>query len=601
MGNSESNNAIAEAFAKDGHEFERSYRFRGGFAATAQTQASRDPQRGLAGPLGPRKRIAYLSGTPYEIGFLTGRIFSDDVDLVCTTYLEHMVPQFVSEDFDEAMADAPLMFQLIYEALISALTEHLIDAAEASFWASHKRGDIPEAFVDEMRGVVDGCVSVQTMTAVSLRRLIAVNYGMDFMVTQILSGRMLATARAALARIPEDVRNRIPELKSAFFSVPDMCNAALVAGPATASGRDAYMMRDFQFQNSFVFNRVCTILVRQPQGANLSAMVTLPGLIGGVTGLNAHGLAAGVNMVRSGAVDADHVGTGAMFALRDAMDRAVDVAGMERILRETYLGCPWLMYAIDRSGSYRVFEILPKKFGVPTAKEWVQNKQLCALIPRNLSGLAPKDPQGVWVRTERGPMDDENLQRMSAPLLKRLGHAEMAERKRWVPGGFLYVSWKDEVQAVGAVANYYFPPWRPVGVGVCVVNNSYLHPLLRLTQMNNLTSVLERVAVGNQWRYDTLSAQLHSAYGWITFETCREAIGFLSPWKQPDHPQNRKQSKYRSMFGAAEKTSAPEDVVISGAISIVDTKNMRLENKCGYWGTDYFGVTLSHYATREAR
>ena len=607
MGQSHGERALDAAFAKDGCRLLKTYSYGStGVGALAQTKSLQADDAGsILQRSGPYKTAVYVRGTGYEMGFLIGRMLPDEVEAVCTTYIEHIAPQFVSEAFDLAMRRAPLLFKVAYDTLLGIVTEILIRQSVNVFKEAVKNGDIPSRIIQEMRGMLAGCASVKTVSLVTLERIIAANYGLDYMIVEIFSGRLLEQVKQAIKLLPREVSEMLPKMRAEFFSVPDMCNGAMVSGPATESKRDVYLLRDFQFQNSYVFHKTCTLIIRQPVDPDLqlSCVVTIPGLVGCVTALNISGLACGLTMVRSGAVDMNRLGMGALILMREIVDRCSTVDQMEQLTRQIYMGCPWILYGIDEGGCQVVLETIGRSHDtvenlVPA--KWVDKKQILSLMPQDMDAWRQKDALGVWKRTGQHPTEtDETLRIWSEPLVKAGKHPELVDPERWSPGGLLYMSWQDEHDGVRDLGNFYFPPWRPIGPGVCVINNSFLNPVLRLTQMNNLITMLERTSVGNQYRYDTLILNLKNEYGHLDFEKCRDIITFLSPWKRPDYPQNLNAfAKFQAMLGTIMEPEVPierGDTVISGALTVVDVLARRIENKNGYWGTEWYGLSLRNY------
>lgn len=609
---------LQAAFAKDQCVVERIHEYGEGLLCVARTSAANyvdyaldaeETARRILHKEGPLKRVIYVRGSAYEMGFLMGRHFPNQVEAVCTTYINHMTPQFLSESLDMAMMSAPLFYQSVYEVLLTTLTEVLIQGSNRAFRVAIDKGDIPPRSVDELRGLVDGANSTALLSAVTMERVVAANYGLDYMVALVMSGQLLQRLKQEWSQLPPAFQNQVP-FNDSFVGMPDMCNAFMASKKATAND-DIFLMRDFQFTNAHVYHRFCTLVIRAPteHGRMTHMDVTMPGLIGAVTSLNAAGVALGVNMVRSGAVDRERLGLGSMLMFREVMETCRDVDDTERCLKQHHKGVPWLFYAIDAHGTMRVFEQIAEVWEAKlTERQWVDRASIRAVMPPDADLVAWKLPQherGIWARTGTHPTgQDDQLRRWNEPMVRALKHPELVEPARWQPGGFLYPSWMDEQETVRTVSNYYFPPWRPIGPDVTVVNNSFLNPVLRLTQMNWISTLAERISVGNQWRYDTLVSQLKQQYGTLTYETCKEIITFLSPWKQPGYPQNAPSYRHGIPsfieYMRPHPTQSPPKlhetaVLISGSISLVDVKRRRVENRSGYWGNEFYALTLTHY------
>jgi hypothetical protein len=614
-----------------------------GVLAVARTQARHyvdyelDPaetERKILAQEGSHKRVFYVRGTPYEMGFLMGQAAPAEVEALCTTYLHHIAPQFVSESFDLSMRAAPLFYQSAYEMLLGALTHLLIHGANEAFAAARKAGDVPDRYVQEMQGLLDGVASTQLVSAVTMERLVACNYGMDYLMSQIFSGELFRKVKKAWDAMDPELKKQLPDFEKEFLSVPDMCNAFVATGPATRSKQDTFLARDFQFNNAHVFHRYCTLIVRCPveKGRHSHVAVAMPGMVGHVTSFNEKRVAQGVNLVRSGAVDHERIGIGLMFLMRELAERATSAEHAEQVIKEHVMGNPWMLYAVDATGDHLCFELVARKWENKMDREtWVAptRPQVAPLLPTK-DALAPwrekRHRQGVWSRTGQPPVDtgDRQLWEWSTPLLRHHGQQRLVEPRRWKHAGrFLFDSWQEENALVPRVGNDFFPPWKHQE-GIMIVNNQFRNPLLRLSQMNFWATLTERNACGNTWRYESLASQLKASYGQLTFDKCREAIQFLSPWKQPDYPQNvgynaaipnmwdvvrdvvdkqvqkdnedtKEAKEARAEQTRKDNKAHPHAVIISGSLSVVDVRTGYIEAKSGYWGSEWYGLHAMRY------
>lgn len=649
---------FAQTFAQDDCEFEKLYLYgKSGVLATARTKARHYLEHGLIPAEtarrillqeGPRKRIFYVRGTPYEMGFLMGQAAPIEVEALCTTYLHHIAPQFVSESFDLSMRVAPLFYQSAYEMLLGALGHLLISGTNEAFRVALEHQDIPSQYLEEMRGLVDGVASTQLVTAVTLERVIACNYGMDYLMSQIFSGELVRKMRKAWEHMDPELRKQLPDFEDRFLAVPDMCNAFVATGKATKSGDDVFLARDFQFNNAHVFHKYCTLIVRCPveRGRFSHVAVAMPGMVGHVTGYNERQVAMGVNLVRSGAVDHQRIGMGLMFLMRELAEQATSATHAESVIKKHMMGNPWLLYAVDAQSDYRCFELVARKWEDHMDREtWVAKTRphVAKLLPPREDMAAWRETHhhsGVWSRTGEPPAataGDRQLWEWSKPLLRYHQQAALMQPQRWKKAGrLLFQSWEDENALVNTVANDFFPPWKPVA-GVMVVNNQFHNPLLRLSQMNFWATLTEQNACGNTWRYETLVAQLRQHHGQLDLDLCCDLITFLSPWKQPDYPQNvgynaaipdmwdvirevvseqvkRDTSRNDPVTATANSVVQamvkddtemqpndaptkiyPHAVMISGSLSVVDVKQGTIAAKSGYWGSEWYQLNALRY------
>ena len=137
------------------------------------------------------KRGYVISGDDaYSNGYVMGSVAADHVELLCTTYIEHIVISLLSETLDEWLQNSS--FAPVYDVLLEALTDLLVSDAVKSFNASVKANAILPTLVDEMRGLVDGVRSVNASTLVTLDKISTLNFGYDFLLGLIYTGQILS-------------------------------------------------------------------------------------------------------------------------------------------------------------------------------------------------------------------------------------------------------------------------------------------------------------------------------------------------------------------------------------------------------------------------
>lgn len=623
---------MMDMFQKDNISLERTFFHGKGFGAIGRFPNSHetppilrerpiDMTEYIEKKQGPHKKMYYVTGDHYTMGFIIGKMCAQEIEEMCTTYLNHLIPQFLSEALDFAMRSAPSFIRKAYERFLNMVTSLVMAEAVPVYEMAVKKKSIPDELHQELLGLVAGAQDSRTVTAVTYERLVTSNYGFDFLLSEGFSGRLVTRLKTSWEKMPKDIQDQVP-FKDQYMIIPDMCNAFMVSGKATKSGHGSYLFRDFQLNSAHVFHRLCTIIIRKPKDTgHMSAAVAMPGMIGCVTGLNQYGVASGVNLVRSSAVDKNQdLGIGCMMMIRKMTQEAKSVDDIPKLFEDNYLGCPWLFYAADAQGKQKVFEVIAKSTDhketlIP--EKWVDPK-----IYRPDKYPTPKDMQhwhstqhkfgtGVWPRDSlyTTESDDQQLLTWNQKIDELTPTHLLTEKERWKPGNFIHDQWQDEEKQIGKYGNLYFPPWKHIQPGVTVITNSFLNPCTRITQMTALANYVERIATGNQWRFDKITKTLMDSYGNIDLEAGKTLIQFLSPWKEPGYPQNtrirRKPPSFEEIIQLLqnEKCSLGEEdlhrnqgyeagVLISGALSVVDCVQRTMENKSGYWGTDFYKVTL---------
>ena len=141
-------------------------------------------------------------------------------------YVDHFIPAMISWKFDKKASSSP-KYSKLYDFVTDIIGDFLIEKSVASFHAE-LAGTFPQALLDEMQGIVDGAKAANAATKVSLDRIITLNYGMDYLSTQVFGGglvrKLQAWARAERSLSPE-LDELLNLLQDDFFEVPMFCDA----------------------------------------------------------------------------------------------------------------------------------------------------------------------------------------------------------------------------------------------------------------------------------------------------------------------------------------------------------------------------------------
>lgn len=169
---------IAAALDGDGYDVVRAITVNGtdGVAYYGVSGVSRTVL--LNGTVG--KTILVVEGDGRTQGVLTGLLAEPAVDLMSTTFLLHIVPDLLFPSLDPVLQNSSLA--PLYDALLALLDDLLIGDAQQWWNASVAAGAIPAPLIDELAGLVDGCTASNASTAVSLPRLIALNFAYDMLL-----------------------------------------------------------------------------------------------------------------------------------------------------------------------------------------------------------------------------------------------------------------------------------------------------------------------------------------------------------------------------------------------------------------------------------
>lgn len=141
-------------------------------------------------------------------------------------YLDHFIPAMISWKFDKK-ASSSAKYGKLYDFVTEIIGDFLVEKSVASFHAELP-GTFPQPLLDEMQGIVDGAKAANTATRVTMDRIITLNYGMDYLSTQVFGGGLVRKLQAwarAKPDLPAEIDALLDLLQDDFFEVPMFCDA----------------------------------------------------------------------------------------------------------------------------------------------------------------------------------------------------------------------------------------------------------------------------------------------------------------------------------------------------------------------------------------
>ena len=416
--------------------------------------------------------LLYTEGTPYEIGFLTGELFHSEIELACDRWIGWLSANFFVPDIDRKMLQAPEGLKFAYEMLVTVLSDIVIDDCHEVFFRVKRPGS--EEYLQELKGIQAGIESVKLTTNVTRNKLIALSFGIDYLMDAIMSGRLLQKVQSVLEQTEYK-----DDFKKTMFYVGDMCNTSVLWGNATSNG-DSWFLRDFQLANGRLFDKLHIIHVRKQNSKHITAGISVPGCVGYITAMNDQGLACAVNLVRSNKLNVDK-GIGVLMTLRAMVEEGSTTIDARKVLKRLGMGVPWIITVGDPNDGV-VFETTS-------------------------SGIVSRSDKKIQTT---GPYYSS---------------------KPWT-------NWKQEERARAKYGNSRFVKPEPSQKGVVVATNFFLDPRQRKTQNCKICTKAESTGTGAQWRYQQISKMIRKYYGRINEQKAKEILTFLDPKKRPNHPQN---------------------------------------------------------------
>ncbi len=526
-----------------------------GILAKTTTNRTRDGEQ-------VEKKVIYVEGTNYQMGFLIGELLEKEISIMTSTYMENIIPDFLRKEND-----------FIFKMLLWAVK----NSCWNTYSLNENMGDIPQELHDEMRGMAAGCKEINPHTRVSYENLFLLNVGIDFLVAVVYTN-------AGLARIRKDYVDMLPpgerdcriETGPNNFRLPLGCNAFAAFKNATKN-KHFYFGRDFQFSNAKVFQDLACIIIYNPQGDQIPLVSqTAPGFVGSITGMNRSGVAMGVDMVPSVLCDPMRPGIGSLLMVRHALSVGKNAQSVVDAIVDSQRGASWLYPVGDGSTNTAVIVESGQKDAELDPHDYL------ARIPRHgkvenilekarLPEIVPSN-QGLYERWNDWKYPSAYLN-CNKDLFNIFGY--IYNENMFGVNDMINKSWiKDDNVHEGL----YFHPQREQYDDLVVVSNMFLIPEMRICAMHRYTNEL---AVENMadiiWRYDTLNRECLEVYGEIDWDAAKTLIDFLNP-----------QGKYGAYYGGSEKE-------IKGSVSLCDLTDKIMTSHFGYYSDDWVTIHLSNY------
>jgi hypothetical protein len=557
-----------------------------------------------------RKSAYYVEGSPWQMGFLMGKLAEGKIQKMSEDYIENFIRSMIpwakrrktSED------DWPL-----YDWLVERVND-LVPA------------DVPRVAelvprIEEIRGMVAGCLAANARTEVTEKRLWALNAGLDYLFSLLNEFRIL---RLLFGKKAEALR------------APSACNALAVLNDAAEDG--ALFARHFMFPSFGIYQDAACMTIynplpREEDGPLPIVAVSAPGFVGAIAAMNANGVAAGVHVVHGGHNDPDHLGINSLLFVRHVVENGAAIEGAADLALSAPRGVTWLypMAADGGDGPDRACVVEASATPRDREERPVEDLDYLAFPRRSLveGCLVPTraflDEHGASGPHGRGAMvrwDD-----FQEPRAYVEGFNEGLWKRTWWSRLFLWPFARSQFGPAGRInerhtqrrcpSSSYFAPLRTEPGRILIATNHYVCPEMRLVAMDERTNILEGLshhANDSQWRYDQLNHLVRRARGLsdevgrrlldgpkpISYETVRRLINFLEPACTGNNrcPYIRQRLCYQHRkFRSPEcrHRRAPGPIAIEGAISLFDLKRRTVESYFGYYGDSWVKLRLSSY------
>ncbi len=565
---------LTRAFNTDGYKVSQTVSYQGkmGLAAAHRTAC-------INGDRHKKKKVYYLEGNHHQMGYLLGRLAEDEISQMTTGYINNFIWAIMGYLTEHKGYKPDKKNKTIWDHIKELLGEAITDLISKS--SQEMLSDIPEEYIEEMRGMLEGCREANGHTQVNEGDLWTLNFGIDWLLAHIFTG----------FRKEPKIKKKVKKKFMEKVKIPVMCNGFSVFKEAARGGH--YFGRDFMFPAAGVLQNTACMIVRLTDSVVgekrlPQVCVTAPGILGCFAGMNRNGVAAGIEIVPSSACHPGEPGFNSLLLLRHSLETGESAAAAKDAIVGARRGVSWIYILSD--GAYDracVVESVYSTEDIPFMKFPPQHYVKGCLFRK---GFLPgkkfleehqtaKQENGLMVRWNDYKYDEAYLA-YNVKCFKRF-------RKKFYPDalekkGFINKTLKEK----NCPFTYYFPPERETRDDIIITTNHFVIPEMRFTAMERLLSLLASDVVNDsQWRYDTLNAHILEAIddakreenGGIGYDKAKEILDFLNP-----------AGRYPEYYGKDKQ-------VIEGSLSLFDLKNKTVESHYGYYKDEWIKLTLPNY------
>lgn len=574
------------------------------------------------GVVGMRKsdgrKIFYLKGDSYQMGWLFGALSEQDASLMCTTYIKHTALGFISPRFDEMLMNQPAKDWLMSKLL--DIYEYILVRESVSIYNNNKQ-HIPEYLRLEMKGIADGCKYANSSTEVTFDRVVALNYSFDVLSSYVYSGEIFKILKKAIAKAPQHLQDELFKKFKKAIHIPNACDGFYVKGSYTV-GRKPYFCRDYQLGNARVWEKTnCTVIYDPFDNSSEQvclASITAPGFVGSFTAFNEHGFCSSMDMIRSSNVDIKNLGLGGVLMVRHLASVCTSVSEATLKMNLSQRGGVMIFSVADSYGKAVSFESGKTEPSQPSYLKGVVDER--GAWTRSLDfGNTSSELAKFYLKFNEESYKKLGLINIPSQLVQSypdyFGNSIVATQenstvvngaKLFNPDRFLntsqmvYPSFEVENVLQEYIQNNYFCPLKQVSTDYIVFGNQAFVPQAREHQMTKYPNLMAGTADAIMWRYENLNHLINFNKGQIDLDVAKSIITNLSPWKQPDYTLNSFQygvypEGYKTPHSEILSKATPGKLQISGAISVCDINERVMYTKSGYWGSEWITCTLLKY------
>lgn len=567
-----STESIILAFEQDGFEVTDMVTYHGarGFLARSRTATNYET--------GERKPAYYVEGTGYQMGYLMGLLAPQVVERMANDYVYNFIPCMLNPNGD------PEKYRMLWKLIWSFIT------LRTRKLRNKYPKDVPEIYVAEMKGLVDGCKKATHGTStVTLDKLWNLNTAFDLILA-------LVYTNFGFSNFLRFLKKRFTGFQRSMLVMPAFCNGFSVFGEGTSSGDDHFFGREFMLSTGNTLEFTASMIICHPfdkyhhRSPQPFVTMSAPGFTGSLTAMNSCQLGLGVNTIPAANCRPSRPGLNSILMVRHCAQYATSASDVVDMMAESQRGVAWLYIAADGRNDKAVVVEAGRKEAQVDGLQY-PSYGLHKLLPGE--DFLRRHPHPVPER--EGLMQRWNDYEYPAAYFRFNEHLFRYYKKSYNAGWFSEDGMIDkDLKEDNCPRTFYFAPQRESKKDMILVTNMYLIPEMRLCMMSPATvrkaNAPQAIKIAKttyddiQWRYDALNKTLLDAYGSIDFDKAQEIIDFLNP--------NGRYPEYSSKH----PTSSDGKVrTIQGTISVCDLKALVMKSQYGYYTDEWVWITLPDY------
>ncbi len=530
------------------------------------------------GKTGKNKRVFYVEGTPYDMGYLMGKMAEPEIERMCTEFNQNIILDFISLQIKEEEL----------RKIIGSILNDIFYQLSLQICP-----DVPEEYKEELKGVLDGCKESHPSTEVSRPKLWILNVGIDAALSFIYTLKLPFKKKFPLEIKPEHLR------------VPIGCNGFSIFGEDHQKNHFHYMGRDFMFPTAGVFQDTAAMIIYRPDKGFPLVSVAAPGMIGAITAMSSKGVGIGIDMSPSGNCNPSRPGINSLLLNRHSMQNGENGESAVDFIVKAQRGVSWNYILADGQNDTAC---------IVEAGETTETINFLSYPPKDLQEgiLKPaeellKNPstpirRGLMVRWNDYNAPGIYMSKFNEKLFanfkknhERYGYLLQKSfdydyhPEDFGENAYLNKAWTDKNCPMGL----YFAPQREHFDNLILTTNHFVIPEMRLCAMSRVSNFVSQWNWDDtQWRYDELHQQLFNALNQnfsrynrkflVTYEEAKEIIDFLAP--------------YRKFSDYYNKDHKPLDqLAIHGCVSLLDLKKKTIESHYGYYSDQWLRISLENY------